>query len=190
MTIRIEDDLMTHEVDGAVVATARFSQHAAADGNGAWIVSNQPTALHGRRLDLGRVDGGTRRQSPEQSRTTPSRVEPSRRHRGYDRCQPSSRSEPWPHRCPGERMARPGPSRFVRTAHAAHQRPNTVASADATPDSSAPPTDFTEPPVVPPVSSVEQTVRTRHAEGRSQRAIARDLNIDRRKVKQIIDHAV
>jgi DNA-binding CsgD family transcriptional regulator len=34
---------------------------------------------------------------------------------------------------------------------------------------------------------MEQTVRGWHAEGRSQRAIARDLNIDRRKVKQIID---
>jgi DNA-binding transcriptional regulator LsrR (DeoR family) len=40
---------------------------------------------------------------------------------------------------------------------------------------------------MPTVSSMEQTVRTWHAEGRSQRAIARDLNMDRRKVKQIID---
>ena len=34
---------------------------------------------------------------------------------------------------------------------------------------------------------MEQTVRTWRAEGRSQRSIARGLNIDRRKVKQIID---
>ena len=35
---------------------------------------------------------------------------------------------------------------------------------------------------------VEQTVRAWHRAGRSQRAIARDLGIDRRKIKRIIDH--
>lgn len=39
MAIRIEDEVMAPKVDEAVVATARFSQYAAADGNGAWIVS-------------------------------------------------------------------------------------------------------------------------------------------------------
>jgi hypothetical protein len=67
------------------------------------------------------------------------------------------------------------------------QRPNTDGPANATPDSSAPPTDYTEPPVVPPVSSMEKMVRSWYAAGRSQRSIARDLNVDRRKVKQIID---
>ena len=37
--------------------------------------------------------------------------------------------------------------------------------------------------------SLEQTVRAWHKAGHSQRAIARELNIDRRKVKQIIDRA-
>jgi Protein of unknown function (DUF2637) len=37
--------------------------------------------------------------------------------------------------------------------------------------------------------SVEQTVRAWHNVGRSQRAIARELNLDRRKVKRIIDQA-
>ena len=36
------------EVDGAVVATARFSQDAAADSNRAWIVSTCPARLLGR----------------------------------------------------------------------------------------------------------------------------------------------
>ena len=45
MAIRIEDDFMTLEVDGAVVATARFSQDAAADGNSAWIVSTHLARL-------------------------------------------------------------------------------------------------------------------------------------------------
>jgi hypothetical protein len=40
MAIRINDDLMSLEIGGRVIATARFSQHAAADGHGAWIVSS------------------------------------------------------------------------------------------------------------------------------------------------------
>ena len=36
--------------------------------------------------------------------------------------------------------------------------------------------------------TVEQTVRAWHSAGHSQRAIARDLGIDRRKIKRIVDH--
>jgi hypothetical protein len=42
MAIRIMDDTMALEIGNCVVATARFSEHAAADGNGAWIVSIHP----------------------------------------------------------------------------------------------------------------------------------------------------
>jgi hypothetical protein len=45
MAIRIESELMALEVDGAIVATARFSEYAAADGNGAWIVSTHAARL-------------------------------------------------------------------------------------------------------------------------------------------------
>jgi hypothetical protein len=45
MALRITDDTMTLEVGDRVVATARFSEHAAADGNGAWIVSTHPAQL-------------------------------------------------------------------------------------------------------------------------------------------------
>ncbi len=41
--------------------------------------------------------------------------------------------------------------------------------------------------VPPPAASLEQAVRARHSAGHSQRAIARELGVDRRKVKQIID---
>jgi Protein of unknown function (DUF2637) len=48
-------------------------------------------------------------------------------------------------------------------------------------------------PEVPPVPdnapTLAQTVRAWHDAGRSQRAIARELNIDRRKIKQIIERA-
>jgi hypothetical protein len=40
---------------------------------------------------------------------------------------------------------------------------------------------------VSPTLTLDQKVQAWHGEGRSQRAIARELNIDRRKVKQIID---
>jgi hypothetical protein len=42
MAIQISDGFMVLEVNGEVVATARFSEYAAADGNGAWIVSTHP----------------------------------------------------------------------------------------------------------------------------------------------------
>jgi hypothetical protein len=40
-----------------------------------------------------------------------------------------------------------------------------------------------------PAPSLEQTVRAWHEAGHSQRAIARELNIDRRKVRRIIEKA-
>jgi hypothetical protein len=48
MAIRIDTDSMISEIDNRVVATARFSEHAAADGNGAWIVSTHPARLFSR----------------------------------------------------------------------------------------------------------------------------------------------
>ena len=45
MAGRIDDDFMTAEHDGRVIATARYSEHAAADGQGAWIVSGWPGRL-------------------------------------------------------------------------------------------------------------------------------------------------
>jgi hypothetical protein len=45
------------------------------------------------------------------------------------------------------------------------------------------------PPALTGAPSVEQTVRAWHNAGHSQRAVARELNIDRRKVKRIIDQA-
>jgi hypothetical protein len=42
MAIRITDDTMTLAIGNRVVATALFSEIAAADRNGAWIVSTCP----------------------------------------------------------------------------------------------------------------------------------------------------
>jgi hypothetical protein len=43
--IEITNQYMSLKVDGKVVATALFSQYAAADGNGAWIVSTHSARL-------------------------------------------------------------------------------------------------------------------------------------------------
>jgi hypothetical protein len=45
------------------------------------------------------------------------------------------------------------------------------------------------PPELTMAPTLDQTVRARHEAGHSQRAIARELNIDRRKVKRILDQA-
>jgi hypothetical protein len=61
--------------------------------------------------------------------------------------------------------------------------PNTAQSNDVRP---------TEPDVRPGATeapTLEQVVRTRHEAGDSQRAISRDLKIDRRKVRRIIEQA-
>jgi DNA invertase Pin-like site-specific DNA recombinase len=46
-----------------------------------------------------------------------------------------------------------------------------------------------EPLQLPPAPTPEQTVRERYEAVPSQRAIARDFRIDRRKVKRILDQA-
>jgi len=48
MSVRINATSMTLEIDNRVVATARFNEHAAADGNGAWLVSAHPARLFSR----------------------------------------------------------------------------------------------------------------------------------------------
>ena len=42
MAARIDDNFMTAEYDGRVIATARYCQHAKDDGRGVWTVSGWP----------------------------------------------------------------------------------------------------------------------------------------------------
>jgi hypothetical protein len=42
MSTKINDDSMSLEIDGRVIATAQFREHGEADGHGAWIVSCHP----------------------------------------------------------------------------------------------------------------------------------------------------
>ena len=48
MSTTINDDSMSLEIGGQVIATAEFSEEAAADGQGAWIVSSYPGRLFNR----------------------------------------------------------------------------------------------------------------------------------------------
>ena len=61
--------------------------------------------------------------------------------------------------------------------------------AEAAPRYQAVPPLVQETPELTVAPTLEQTVRARHEAGQSQRAIARELNIDRRKVKRILDQA-
>ena len=45
MSTKINDNSMAMEIDGWVIATAEFRKHAAAGGQGAWIVSCHPGRL-------------------------------------------------------------------------------------------------------------------------------------------------
>jgi hypothetical protein len=53
----------------------------------------------------------------------------------------------------------------------------------------APQAEHDAPPVAPDVPALEHTIRERYDAGHSQRAIARDLKIDRRKVKRIVEQS-
>ena len=48
MAVRIESEHMAAEVNGQVVATARWNWYAAADGNAAWIATAHPKRLFSR----------------------------------------------------------------------------------------------------------------------------------------------
>jgi hypothetical protein len=68
-----------------------------------------------------------------------------------------------------------------------HHKPSADDSTDGTPHHELTAVDQDEPLKVSPTLTLNQTVQAWHGEGRSQRAIARELNIDRRKVKHIIE---
>jgi hypothetical protein len=58
--IEILYENMTLVIDGEIVATARHSQHAAAGGYGAWIVSTHPARLFTRNQAITAVTLGER----------------------------------------------------------------------------------------------------------------------------------
>jgi Protein of unknown function (DUF2637) len=65
---------------------------------------------------------------------------------------------------------------------------NPMPASEAQVSHTLPVPDRDAPSALAPAPDVVQTVRAWHDAGHSQRAIARELGIDRRKVKRIIDH--
>lgn len=59
--------------------------------------------------------------------------------------------------------------------------------ADRAPNHPGPAVEQPGPSAISPMPTKEQAVLAKYSAGQSQRAIARELNIDRRKVKQMID---
>jgi hypothetical protein len=72
---------------------------------------------------------------------------------------------------------------LVRT----EQRTTAAPAPDTAESHDVPPIEPDVPPEEAEAPPLEQVVRTRHEAGDSQRAISRDLKIDRRKVKRIIE---
>ncbi|MBV9796122.1 MAG: DUF2637 domain-containing protein [Actinobacteria bacterium] len=82
----------------------------------------------------------------------------------------------------GQRLARTGTGRLIRATDAAEAGCEARHQAE-------PPLAHEAPLELPAAPTLEQTIRARHEAGRSQRAIAREFNIDRRKVKRVLDQA-
>jgi hypothetical protein len=108
---------------------------------------------------------------------------------------PGARTRARPGRRPGQRLARPGlagafellmPSsaHSLRARSSRRIQPRHEAAAEYSPGTTGTPA---APPLALGAPSLEHTVRAWHQAGRSQRAIARELSIDCRKVKYIID---
>ena len=72
---------------------------------------------------------------------------------------------------------------LIRSSHQVSTEP----FADAMAKDDVPAVALDEPTVVLPAVALEQAVQAWYSAGRSQRAIARELKIDRRKVKRIIE---
>jgi hypothetical protein len=64
-----------------------------------------------------------------------------------------------------------------------------TGAGNAPENQDVPPLEQGAPPALTAAPTLEQTVRAWHQAGHSQRAIARELGIDRRKVKRIVDTA-
>jgi hypothetical protein len=71
---------------------------------------------------------------------------------------------------------------LIRKHHQARAGQGTGTASDVAPGLAQP-----APPVVQLAPTLDQAVRDLHAAGYSQRSISRDLDLGRRKVKQIID---
>ena len=150
-----------------------------------------PVAVHRGRADLGGVHGGAGRLPPEPARTTAGRLEPGRWHRGHGRrptwrmASGTAQSAHWPARGPPWRWSAHSSFLMMLIRTGRGTRPGEAEPWHQV----VPPLVQQAPPELTAAPTLEQTVRARHEAGQSQRARAREFNIDRRKVKRILDRA-
>lgn len=83
-------------------------------------------------------------------------------------------------------LALVGAFELLATLIRAEHRASVERSPDYTAHQPAPAAEQDAPPAATDALSLEQTVRAWHRAGRSQRSIAQELKIDRRKVKRIV----
>jgi hypothetical protein len=86
-------------------------------------------------------------------------------------------------------LALAGSFELLMTLIRTEYRASTALFLGISMDPPLPTTEQDAPPALAEAPGLEQTVRVWHNAGHSQRAIARELNIDRRKVKRIIGQA-
>jgi hypothetical protein len=84
-------------------------------------------------------------------------------------------------------LALAGSFELLMTLIRSETRVSATAGAPVDTDMVVPLVDPDAPPALPEAPSVERTILVWHEAGHSQRAIARELSLDRRKVKRIID---
>lgn len=87
-------------------------------------------------------------------------------------------------------LALAGSFELLMTLIRTGQRATAAVASPGTLGQAVPVGNHGAPSVLTQAPSLEQTVWDWHQAGGSQRAIARELNLDRRKIKRILDQAV
>jgi hypothetical protein len=86
-------------------------------------------------------------------------------------------------------LALAGSFELLMTLIRTESQPSSTSSPTVDLEHALPMSGDYAPPALTEAPSLEHTVRAWHNAGHSQRAIAREFNLDRRKVKRILDHA-
>jgi hypothetical protein len=156
------------------------------------VRSDSPVvAVHGGRADLGGVDGGTGRQPPGQpvprlaawslGTGIVATVGTNLAH-GMGHGPVGALVSAWP------ALALIGSFELLMLIRT--RRGSRTGEAELEPRHQPAPSLAQDAPLELPVApTLEQTIRARHEAGHSQRSIARELNLDRRKIKRILDQA-
>jgi hypothetical protein len=167
---------MTAEFGGHVIATARYSRSAAANGQGAWVVSGLPRRLFSQDQAITAMVLAAWSLGAGIVATVGANLA-----HGVGHGLVGALVSAWP------ALALVGSFELLMMLIRS-RRGTRAGDAEARPRyQPAPPLAHDAPLELSVAPTLEQAVRARHEAGQSQRAIARELKIDRRKVKRMID---